>query len=48
VWNYEAFFLEARDELGAPFLAVFDNWRDPHPGGGQWARSTSLYPFPHG
>lgn len=48
VWNYEAFFLEARDQFGAPFLAVFNNWRAPHPGGGQWARSANLYPFPHG
>lgn len=48
VWNYEAFFLEARDRFGAPFLVVFDNWRSPHPGGGQWARTESLYPFPHG
>ena len=48
VWNYEAFFLEARDQFGAPFLAVFSNWRGRHPGGGQWARSPNLYPFPHG
>lgn len=48
VWNYEAFFLEARDQFGAPFLAVFNNWRAPHPGGGQWATGANLYPFPHG
>lgn len=48
VWNYEAFYLEARDPFGAPFLAVFNNWRAPHPGGGQWARRANFYPFPHG
>jgi hypothetical protein len=36
IWNFEAFFLEARDQFGAPFLAVFNNWRAPHSGGGQW------------
>lgn len=47
-WNYEAFFLEARDQFGAPFLAVFNNWRLPDQEGGQWASSGNLYPFAHG
>jgi hypothetical protein len=45
-WDYEGFFLGAQDEQGEPFLAVFNFWR-AH-GGGQWARSEELYPFPHG
>jgi len=45
-WDYEGFFLGAQDEQGEPFLAVFDFMRDH--GGGQWARSEDLYPFPHG
>jgi hypothetical protein len=47
-WNYEAFFFEARDAFGAPFLAVFNNWRSPHPGGGQWAPAGHPTPFSHG
>jgi hypothetical protein len=47
-WSYEAFFIEARDERGVPFLAVFNHWRGQHKGGGQWARSEALYPFLHG
>jgi hypothetical protein len=47
-WSYEGFFLEARDERGVPFLAVFNYWRGQHKGGGQWARSEALYPFLHG
>lgn len=45
-WDYEGFFLGAQDEQGEPFLAVYNAWR-AH-GGGQWARSEALYPFPHG
>ena len=47
-WEYEGFWLEAQDEHGVPFLAVFDFMRGPGVGGGQWARSEPLYPFPHG
>jgi hypothetical protein len=47
-WSYEGFFIEARDERGVPFLAVFNLWRGQHKGGGQWARSEALYPFLHG
>ena len=47
-WEYEGFWLEAQDEHGVPFLAVFDFMRGPGPGGGQWARSEPLYPFAHG
>jgi hypothetical protein len=45
-WDYEGFFLGAQDDQGEPFLAVF-NFQRAH-GGGQWARSENLYPFPHG
>lgn len=47
-WAYEAFLLEAEDTGHVPFLIVFNNWRAPHPGGGQWAASAGLLPFPHG
>jgi hypothetical protein len=47
-WSYEGFFIEARDERGVPFLAVYNFWRGQHKGGGQWARSEPLFPFQHG
>jgi hypothetical protein len=47
-WSYEAFLFEAQDERQVPFLAVFNAWRGSHKGGGQWARSEPLFPFPHG
>jgi hypothetical protein len=47
-WSYEGFFFEAQDEGGVPFLAVYNFWRGQHKGGGQWARSEPLFPFPHG
>ncbi len=47
-WSYEGFYFEAQDERGVPFLGVYNFWRGQHKGGGQWARSESLYPFPHG
>jgi hypothetical protein len=47
-WSYEGFFLEARDERGVPFLGVYNFLRGQHKGGGQWARSEALFPFPHG
>lgn len=47
-WSYEGFYLEAQDERGVPFLGVYNFLRGQHKGGGQWARSEPLYPFPHG
>lgn len=47
-WAYEGFYLEARDRSGSPFLVVFNHWRGPHGGGGQWGRNADLYPFAHG
>jgi hypothetical protein len=46
-WRYEGFFFEARDEHGVPFLGVFNFLRGPGGGGGGWARSEKLFPFPH-
>ncbi len=42
---YEGFYLEARDSHRVPFLAIFNYWRGPHKGGGQWASKPSLYPY---
>jgi hypothetical protein len=48
-WRYEGFYLQANDEHGVPFLAVFNFWRGTYSrGGGQWARSEELFPFNHG
>jgi hypothetical protein len=47
-WRYEGFYFEARDEHGVPFFVVYNFWRGPGPGGGQWARSERLFPFEHG
>jgi hypothetical protein len=47
-YAYEAYFFEARDAQGVPYLATFNHWRPPHVGGGQWAANKSLYPFQHG
>jgi hypothetical protein len=47
-WHYEGFLFEAQDEHGVPFLTVENWWRGPHAGGGDWARSDPLFPFPHG
>jgi hypothetical protein len=47
-WAYEGFFFEARDTDNVPFLAVWNYWRGPHAGGGQWARGEDLLPFQHG
>lgn len=47
-WAFEGFFFEARDSDGVPFLAIFNHLRGSDRGGGQWARSEGLYPFPHG
>jgi hypothetical protein len=49
-WAYEGFLFEARNRQGVPFLATFNWWRSVlgQVGGGQWAASQSLYPFPHG
>jgi hypothetical protein len=47
-WAYEGFYLEARDTHGTPFLVIFNYWRGPHAGGGQWASAPNLFPFNHG
>jgi hypothetical protein len=47
-WQYEGFYLEARDGEGVPFLTVTNFIRGKNWGGGQWARSNDLYPFGHG
>ena len=47
-YAYEAYFLVAQDTRRTPFLATFNHWRPPHVGGGQWAATEDLYPFPHG
>ena len=47
-YAYEAYFLVAEDTHRTPFLATFNHWRPPHVGGGQWAATEDLYPFPHG
>jgi len=47
-WRYEGFFFQAQDQRGIPFLGAFNFWRGPHAGGGQFARSDPLFPFPHG
>ena len=47
-YKYEAFFFEAVDQRGTPFLVVWNAWRQPPRGGGQWARTEVLLPFPHG
>ncbi len=46
--KYEAFFLEAVDAHNIPFVVVWNVWRQPQGGGGQWAREESLLPFAHG
>jgi hypothetical protein len=46
--KYEALFLEAVDGNGVPFLVIWNVWRQPIGGGGQWAREESLFPFAHG
>ena len=47
-YAYEGYFFVAQTTSGLPYLATFNHWRAPHVGGGQWAASESLYPFPHG
>jgi major membrane immunogen (membrane-anchored lipoprotein) len=44
---FEAFWLEAKDERGIPFVIVNNNYRGEL-AGGQWAGSEELYPFAHG
>jgi hypothetical protein len=45
---YEGYFLVAEDSHGIPYLASWNQSRAPHVGGGEWAASENLYPFPHG
>lgn len=47
-WAFEGFLLEARDSRGVPAFTIYNWWRGRSPGGGQWAREESLYPFSHG
>jgi hypothetical protein len=47
-YAYEAYFFVAQTSSGVPYLATFNFWRGPHHGGGEWAASENLYPFPHG
>jgi hypothetical protein len=47
-WAYEGFYFQADDERRVPFLIVSNFWRGPNGGGGQFARSERLYPYPHG
>jgi hypothetical protein len=49
-FSYHAFFFEADDEHGVPFVAAqhsITNARGQLEGE-QWARGPTLYPFPHG
>jgi hypothetical protein len=46
-WAYEGFYLEVRDDHDVPAIIVRNWWRGYSAGGGQWARSESLYPFEH-
>jgi len=45
---YEGIFFVAQSSRGMPYLAVFNFWRAPHVGGGQWAASEGLFPYSHG
>jgi hypothetical protein len=45
---YEGYFFVAEDSRGVPYLAAWNQSRAPHVGGGEWAASENLYPFPHG
>ena len=47
-YAYEGYFFVAQTNGGVPYLATFNHWRVPHVGGGEWAESENLYPFPHG
>jgi len=47
-WAFEGIFLKAIDDNGTPFLVIYNHWRGDDAGGGQWARSDDLYPYPHG
>ena len=46
-YAYEGYFLSAEDRHGVPYLAAFHHSRCCPPGGGEWAASKNLYPFPH-
>jgi hypothetical protein len=47
-YAYEGYFLSAEDRHGVPYLTTFHHSRCCPPGGGEWAASENLYPFPHG
>jgi hypothetical protein len=46
-WAYEGFYFQADDERRVPFLSVSNFLRGPNGGGGEFARSERLYPYPH-
>jgi hypothetical protein len=48
--GYHAFFFEARDSHGVPFIATQHSIVNAHGQleGEQWARGPTLYAFPHG
>lgn len=46
--RFEAFYFQANDEHGVPFLGAYTFVRGKDPGGGQFARSEPLFPFAHG
>lgn len=48
--SYHAFFFEARDSHGVPFIATQHSIVNAHGQleGEQWARGPTLYAFPHG
>jgi hypothetical protein len=47
-YAYEGYFLVAQTSSGVPYLLTFNHRRAPHVGGGEWAASEDLCPFPHG
>jgi hypothetical protein len=47
-WAWEGFYFEVQDHEGKPAIVIQNFWRERSGGGGQWAASESLYPFPHG
>jgi hypothetical protein len=47
-WTFRAFYLEAQDERGVPFVVVENVIGRGSAAGGQWARSDALFPFLHG
>jgi hypothetical protein len=46
-WAYEGFYFEVEDAENVPAFAIANAFRGTG-SGSQWARSETLYPFPHG